>query len=83
MNEGSLDRILAKIEQRHQRVTAKVENRLKGTKPFASVKLEPEEILYHVNQLSQQDWDGFAMEFGVDRVMTFLNEVQKIKLRRQ
>ena len=75
MKEGNLDNILKKIENRHQGVLKKVEMNLKGTRPFAQVKLTPQKKLEYLNDLTPSDIADLMREFTPETVMRLFHEV--------
>lgn len=83
MRKGINDKILMKITEYQDRTIKKIGEVLNGDQPFASVKVNPDEIIEVTHQLHPLDIQQLVQEFGVDKVEQFRYQVWKLEQRRQ
>ncbi len=82
MREGLQDKIVNRIVKLQSRAAAKIKSETHGQKPFASVRVHPEDLIYAKNTLGYDDLGTLIMEFGAPAVNKFLYEVAMLENRR-
>lgn len=83
MKEGINDKILNEIKRLNDLGVKEIVKQTKGSKPFASKEVPPEELIVAVDSLGQQDFGTLANEFGFDALNKFLYRVHLLKSRRK
>jgi len=83
MKQGLNDKILEKMIAGSNRVSTKIAQSVKGDKPFAKEPMKPEDLLFHVKQLSGQDLMELTNEYGQPAVMKLIYQATQIENRRK
>jgi len=81
MREGSMDIVLNKVMKRRESLIKTLTTQMKGTQPFAEIKLSPELQLWAINNLHPNDMQNFINEFGQDRVGYMLYQMNELKMK--
>ena len=72
MKTGLNDKVLEKIIDLQNKVSNKIVEKTKGDKPFASVKMPDDEIIWAIRNTSEQDRMALIQEFGTEAVNKLL-----------
>lgn len=79
---GMNDIILSKMLKLNQRASDKITSLLKGDQPFASEKVDPDTILYAVNNIGYQDLADLQNEYPPEMLSKLRYEAFLIEQRR-
>jgi len=82
VKEGLNDKILNKVLKMSDRITDRIAIETKGQKPFASVEMHAEDLIWASDNLGYEDMTDLINEFGYDAVNRQLFEINKLKKRR-
>lgn len=81
--EGLNDKILNRMLDLNSRAISKIQHDLKGTKPFASNPIPPEDLIYAKNTLGYMDMQGLIKEYGSEKVNKLLYDISLMENRRR
>jgi len=82
MREGISDRIVKEIKRLDNLSRQKIRLWTKGEKPFASVEMPAEDLIWASEHLGYMDLADLIGEFGYEAVNKQLFEINKLKRRR-
>ena len=80
--KGINDLILEKILKMDSMAREKIIETLKGQKPFASTKIDPDEYLWHVQHLSPEGRRELTEEFGQEAMFSVMGRAAEIMNKR-
>ncbi len=83
MKEGINDLILKKMMDLQNRTVVKIGEMLKGEKPFAQEKVDPQVIVDTIHGLGYLDVHALIQEFGQEKVEQLIYEAKRHELKRQ
>jgi hypothetical protein len=83
MKRGVNDKVLEKMLDINGRAVSKIKSHLKGTQPFASREIPPEDLIYAKNNIGFQDIPDLVNEFGRDAVNKLLYDITVMESKRQ
>ena len=83
MRKGINDRILEKQLKIQENATRKIVEITKGEQPFASSKVNPDEVLWVVQHLAPSDRRELEQEFGQEAVFQLYGEAAEIFNKRE
>ncbi len=82
MEIGIQDKVLEKIQRLHGLAVEKIKDTTKGKRPFASEKVDPEQVIYWKNTLGYNDLGTLLQEFGPETINKLLYEIHVMEQRR-
>lgn len=83
MSEGLNDKILTRMLDLNSKAISRIQRDLKGTKPFASKPIPPEDLIYAKNTLGYMDMQDLVREYGQEKVNTLFYDISLMENRRR
>ncbi len=83
MRTGLNELIVNKQMAIQKRALKKIDDMLKGDKPFRMERQDPQILIDAVNNLGYMDMMNLRQEFGDDAVNWVIGEAKKLEMRRQ
>ena len=77
------DKILDRMLDLNNKAVTKIRHDLKGTKPFASKPIPPEDLIYAKNTLGYMDMQDLVKEYGQEKVNKLLFDISLMENRRR
>jgi len=82
MIDGLNEKILNRMMELNNKAIARIHSNLKGTKPFASKPVPPEDLIYAKNNIGYMDLKDLNREYGRDAVNKLFYDITLMENRR-
>ena len=83
MKTNRLDEVTDMIKKCLNGAIGEVQKQFKNTNPYRQEKVDDKERLFKYSQMTQQQLDFYASQFGAEVVQRYINEMAKLQRRYQ